>query len=233
MTKVIVLLSGGQDSTTALYWAKAPLSPLDVVGTVSFDYGQRHLVELDLAGMTAARAGVPHHVLPLDVLSRLGQASLTNPRIMNDGSPGAVNAFAVERGLPQSFVPGRNLLFFTLAAALAAKEGATAIVTGVCQQDRAGYPDCREESVRATAEAIREGFDWPEFSIIAPLLDQSKANTWKMAAELGVLDEIIEHTNTCYEGNRNLFHEWGYGCGVCGACVERARGYAEWASVAA
>lgn len=228
--EAVVLLSGGQDSTTCLYWA---LDRYDEVGAVSFDYGQRHGVELDCATKTVQRNSLPWEVYDIPALAQLGQASLTNESIPNpqdaDATIAGRNIFAEDRGLPPSYVPGRNLLFFTLAAAHAAKMGATRIVTGICGQDRAGYPDCRVEFADAMEDTIRIGFDWPKFKIDAPLLDRTKADTWRLADELGVLDRIVLDTHTCYEG----VHEsppapWGYGCGKCPACVERVRGYDEY-----
>lgn len=222
----VVLLSGGQDSTTVFYYA---LDRYTKVEAISFDYGQRHRVELDLARQTAARADVPHTVLPVEALSRLAGASLTNTEIVNtEGGASAPDGWHARHDLPPSFVPGRNLLFFTLAAAYAVPRDITRIVTGVCAQDHAGYPDCRTEFVDAMETAISRGMDEPTFLIVAPLLEKTKAETWMLAATLGVVDEIIENTHTCYEGDREKAHPWGYGCGVCGACVERARGYQEW-----
>lgn len=240
----VVLLSGGQDSTTCFYQALDLYGP-EGIEAVSFDYGQRHRVELTLAEVTAARAGVPHTVYDVPALAQLGAASLTNEDIRNPGVgsnlgnavadgrvvldvPASRNVFADELGLPPSFVPGRNLLFFTLAAAHAAKVGAHIIVSGVCEQDRSGYPDCRSEFVEQMGESIRLGFDWDEFVIAAPLLHLSKAETWALADQLGILDRIVLDTHTCYEGDRSGPPKpWGYGCGECGACIERMRGYEE------
>lgn len=229
-TKAVVLLSGGQDSTTTLFWA---LQNYHEVCAVSFDYGQRHKVELDLARRTTRRLALDHVVLPVEALSHLGAASLTNNAIVNTpaGAP-SPDGWHASRGLPPSFVPGRNLLFFTLGAAYGIPRGYDTLVTGVCQQDRAGYPDCRSEFVGYMQQAIREGMDEPAFTIEAPLLFLSKAETWALAGQLGVLEVIVKDTHTCYEGNREQLHEWGYGCGVCGACVERERGYREFISLA-
>lgn len=221
----VVLLSGGQDSTTCLYYA---LDRYAKVEAVSFDYGQRHRVELDLAKDQAAKNDVRWRLLPVEALAKLGAASLTNTEIENTEAGAAAPAgWHASHDLPPSFVPGRNLLFFTLAAAYAVPRGIETIVTGVCQQDRAGYPDCRAEFVEAMELALRVGMDTPEFTIDAPLLNRSKAETFLLAFELNVLDEILHNTNTCYEGDRETEHAWGYGCGRCGACVERARGYKE------
>ncbi len=222
----VVLLSGGQDSTTVFYDA---LARYERIEALSFDYGQRHRVELELAEHTAARADVPWEVLPVEALKVLGAASLTNPDVGNVTPGAAANTYAEERGLPPSFVPGRNALFFSLAAAFALPRGISTIVTGVCQQDRSGYPDCRSEFVAAMRLALRLGLDAPEFEIDAPLLFRSKAETWAFADALGVLPEIILRTHTCYEGDRSGSpNPWGYGCGECGACTERIRGYDEW-----
>ena len=223
---VTVLLSGGQDSTTCLYWAKARFR--DVVA-VSFDYGQRHRVELDLAADIAIEAKVNDYVvIPVEALGAMGLASLTNRNIRNDGTGDTRNEYAESRGLPPSFVPGRNVVFFALAAAWgAAVHDSRAIVTGVCQQDDAGYPDCRSDFVRAQEKALGLALDIPGFEIHAPLLLRSKAQTWALADQLGILELVRHRTNTCYEGDRSTTHEWGFGCGECGACVERARGYDE------
>lgn len=226
MTRAVVLLSGGQDSTTCFYYA---LREYDEVHAISFDYGQRHRVELDLAATTAAKHDVPYLLLPVEALAVLSGGSLTNTMIQNTpGGAPAPDGWHQRHGLPPSFVPGRNLLFFTLAAAYAIPRDIRTIVTGVCQQDRAGYPDCRNEFVRAMEIAIAYGMDEMTFRIDAPLLDKSKAETWQLAWELDVLADIILNTHTCYEGDRTSPpKDWGYGCGKCGACVERELGYRE------
>lgn len=224
-SSTVVLLSGGQDSTTCFYWA---LTKFDRVEAVSFDYGQRHRVELELAEMHARDTATPHKVLSVEALNQLGAASLTNPDIGNLHAGPQTNVYADKRGLPQSFVPGRNLLFFTLAAAYALPRGIESIVVGVCGQDRAGYPDCRPAFVNDMALAIATGMDAPDFEIHAPLLYLSKAETWAMADEMGALSQIVLDTHTCYEGDRSgAPAPWGYGCGECGACVERRKGYEE------
>lgn len=229
MSKTVVLLSGGQDSTTAFYWALMR-GDFDDVAAVSFDYQQRHRVELELARKTAEDAGVAYDVIPVNSLSHLGAASLTNPEIGNADERSQRNVYAEERGLPASFVPGRNVLFFALAAAWGAPLGFDSIVTGVCAQDRAGYPDCRYEFVEAMEAALQHALDMPGFQVFAPILHIDKAQTWALADDLGVLENIRRETHTCYEGVRDELHEWGYGCGNCGACVERARGWAEFAA---
>lgn len=230
MTQALVLLSGGQDSTTCFYWAKEHYQKVEAI---SFDYGQRHRVELDLAAETATKNDVTHTVLPVEALSVLGGGSLTNPTVENTeaGAP-APSGWHARHNLPPSFVPGRNLLFFTLAAAYAIPRDISAIVSGVCQTDRSGYPDCRHEFVTAMEAAINVGMDEDHFEIVTPLMNRSKAETWALAADLGVLGLIVADTHTCYEGDRDVLHDWGYGCGRCGACAERAGGYDEFVKAA-
>lgn len=224
--RTVVLLSGGQDSTTAFYAALQEES-VEVVAALSFDYGQRHRIELSLAHETANKASVPWVCLPVPALRLMSLSSLTSPEISNSGKDVEGNRFAAERGLPASFTPGRNLLFFSMAAGVAAQYDAPMVVSGVCQQDDAGYPDCRAGFIDSMLETIQQGFAWPEFQLVSPLLRMTKAEIWSYAEELGVLDLIIEETNSCYEGDREHNWVWGYGCGECGACIERAKGFNE------
>jgi len=232
-TTALVLFSGGQDSTTCLAHA---LSRYARVETVAFDYGQRHHVELQarLNVLREVREQFPlwseklgeDHVLDLSVLGHVSETSLTRE-----------TAFAMEAsGLPNSFVPGRNLLFLTLAAALAYRRGLQVLVTGVCETDFSGYPDCRDDTIKAMQLALSLGMD-QRFLIETPLMWIDKAATWALARELGrnsgqpgggqaLVDLIVEHTHTCYLGDRSQRHSWGYGCGSCAACALRARGYA-------
>lgn len=221
----VVLLSGGQDSTTCLAWARRTLD--EPVVALSIDYGQRHRVELQLAQKIAAELHVHHSVLPLNTLAALGDASLTNASIDHElhASPGSGNAYAAGRNLPSSFIPGRNALLFTIAAAFGAPRGHTSIVTGVCEADDAGYPDCRSSFVHSMCAALRDALDLSEFTIYAPLLHLDKARTFALADELGILPLVLEHTNTCYDGDRQHRHVWGYGCGACPACKTRASGW--------
>lgn len=228
----LVLFSGGQDSTTCLALA---LSKYQRVETIAFDYRQRHRVELDarLAVRTeicrqfpqwAARLG-DDHLLDLAVLGEVSETSLTRD-----------TAFKMEQsGLPNTFVPGRNLLFLTLAAAVAYRRDLQVLVTGVCETDFSGYPDCRDDTMKAMQLALSLGMD-KRFLIETPLMWIDKAATWALAHELGVrsgvprggdalVELIIEHTHTCYLGEREQRHAWGYGCGACPACLLRARGY--------
>lgn len=225
----LVLFSGGQDSTTCLAWA---LSRFERVETVGFDYGQRHRIELEcrdtvragLAGMDAgwkARLG-PDHLLDATVLKSLGETAMTHE----------VSIEMTEAGLPSTFVPGRNLLFLTLAGALASRRGISVLVGGMCETDYSGYPDCRATTMAAQAETLRLGLDVP-MQIETPLMYVDKAGTWALADELGgqaLIDLIAEDTHTCYLGDREHRHEWGYGCGTCPACELRARGWQHWKS---
>lgn len=226
-TSALVLFSGGQDSTTCLAQA---LSRYARVETLGFDYGQRHRVELQarLTVLQQLRAQFPHwaprlgedHVLGLDVLAQLGGSSLTEDM-----------AFRMQAdGLPNTFVPGRNLLFLTLAGALAYRRGLQVIVTGVCETDYSGYPDCRDDTMKAMQLALSLGLE-RRLVVETPLMWIDKAGTWRLARQLGgaaLVDLIVEHTHTCYVGDRAQRHAWGYGCGHCPACELRARGWAHY-----
>ena len=223
----LVLFSGGQDSTTCLAQA---LSRYERVETLGFDYGQRHSVELEvrLTALNAVRAAFPEwgaklgedHVLSLDVLKQIGGSSLTEDV-----------AFAMQAdGLPNTFVPGRNLLFLTLAGALAYRRGISVIVTGVCETDFSGYPDCRDDTMKAMQLALNLGLE-RRLLIETPLMWLDKAQTWQLAFELGgdrLVDLIRSETHTCYQGVRDELHDWGFGCGTCPACELRARGWTQW-----
>ena len=220
----LVLFSGGQDSTTCLAQA---LSRYERVETVAFDYGQRHIVELDarLNVLREIKAQFPQwasklgedHLLDLSVLGQVSDTSLTRDVACKMDSS----------GLPNTFVPGRNLLFLTLAAALAYRRDLAVLVTGVCETDFSGYPDCRDDTIKAMQLALSLGMD-KRFLIETPLMWIDKADTWALAHSLGgqpLVDLIVEHTHTCYMGDRVHRHTWGYGCGTCPACELRARGY--------
>jgi 7-cyano-7-deazaguanine synthase len=220
----LVLFSGGQDSTTCLAQA---LSKYERVETVAFDYGQRHIVELEarLNVLREIKLCFPQwahklgqdHELDLAVLGQVSESSLTRDM-----------AFKMESsGLPNTFVPGRNLLFLTLAAALAYRRDLQVLITGVCETDFSGYPDCRDDTIKAMQLALSLGMD-KRFLIDTPLMWIDKADTWRMAHTLGgqaLVELIVEHTHTCYMGDRTQRHAWGYGCGVCPACELRARGF--------
>ena len=219
----LVLLSGGQDSATCLAWA---LARFDRVETIGFDYGQRHRVELEqrltvrqrLADLFdwSARLG-PDHLIPLRDFGAINATAMTE----------AVAIEATPGGLPSTFVPGRNLMFLTTAAAVAYGRGIRRLVTGVCETDYSGYPDCRDDTMKALQIALNLGMD-ARFVIETPLMWIDKAATFAMARDLGgpALLEIIRHdTHTCYLGDRSHLSDWGYGCGTCPACQLRAAGY--------
>ena len=209
--KALVLLSGGQDSTTCLYWAIDRFGHGNV-SAVSFDYGQRHRIELDCAAAIAEQAGVAHRCLPIDTFTALGGDALTDAGI-------AVKLDVDDsKGLPNTFVPGRNLIFLTYAAALAWQLGIANLVTGVAQSDYSGYPDCRAETLEALQQALRLGME-SDVEIHAPLMHLSKKETVELARDLGGL-EAMALTHTCYNGKRPP-------CGECPACVLRAKGFAE------
>lgn len=225
----LVLFSGGQDSTTCLAWA---LSRFAHVETVGFSYGQRHMAEMDARPrvLDAIRNQFPtwreklgpDHVLSLDVLKQIGGTALTDDMTIEIG----------ERGLPNTFVPGRNILFLTAAAALAYRRGAHDLVGGMCETDYSGYPDCRDSTIKACEQAISLGMD-QRFTIHTPLMFLDKAATWRLAEDLGgkaLVDLIVEETVTCYLGDRTRRHAWGTGCGRCPACELRARGYERYAA---
>ena len=223
----LVLFSGGQDSTVCLAWA---LSRFARVETIGFDYGQRHRVELDcrrgvrreLAAQFPAwapRLG-EDHVLDVGVIGALGETAMTSDR--------AIEMQA--NGLPNTFVPGRNLLFLTLAAALAYRRGASVLVGGMCETDYSGYPDCRDNTLKAQQVALSLGLGAP-MTVETPLMFLTKAQTWALADALGgaALNAlVVEHTHTCYLGDRTQRHDWGYGCGTCPACTLRAAGHVAW-----
>jgi 7-cyano-7-deazaguanine synthase len=223
----LVLFSGGQDSTVCLASA---LTRFDRVETIGFDYGQRHRVELDQRGtvIAALRAQFPawaarlgeDHVLALPTLAQISETSLTRDT--------AIELTAA--GLPSTFVPGRNLLFFTYSAALAYRRGLGTLVGGMCETDYSGYPDCRNDTLQTLARALSLGLDRP-YVIDTPLMTIDKAGTWALARALGgdaLVDILIEHTHSCYLGARDTRHAWGYGCGTCPACELRANGWARW-----
>jgi 7-cyano-7-deazaguanine synthase len=229
--KALVLFSGGQDSTSCLAWA---LDRFDHVETVGFAYGQRHGAELEarprvlaaLREFTAWRSKLGEdHVLHLDVLSEIGGSALTDD----------VAIAMREDGLPTTFVPGRNLLFLTAAAALGSRRGIRDLVGGMCETDYSGYPDCRDAAVKAMEKALALGFA-QDFTVHTPLMFIDKGETWRLAERLGgraLVDLIVEDTVTCYHGDRTRRHDWGYGCGECPACLLRAAGYKRYREKAA
>jgi 7-cyano-7-deazaguanine synthase len=225
--RALVLFSGGQDSTTCLAWA---LDRYAHVETIGFDYGQRHVVELEcrLAVRAQLQAKFPawhaklgdDHLLDLSLLGQISDTALTESRKIEMQA----------NGLPNTFVPGRNLLFFTFAAAIAYRRGLNVLVGGMCETDFSGYPDCRDDTIKALQVAINLGMD-ARLTLETPLMWLDKAQTWSLSAQLGgeALNElIVEHTHTCYQGDRKHRYLWGYGCGHCPACALRARGYKAW-----
>jgi 7-cyano-7-deazaguanine synthase len=220
----LVLFSGGQDSTTCLAWALQRYSRVETLG---FDYGQRHAIELTvrptilqsvrtLDPRWATRLG-EDHLLDLSVLGEVSETALTRDSEITMQAD----------GLPNTFVPGRNLLFLTLAAALAYRRGIRVLVGGMCETDYSGYPDCRDETLRTLQSALRLGMN-TQLTIETPLMWLDKSATWQLADQLGgksLIDLIRTETHTCYLGERDQLHAWGYGCGHCPACELRAHGY--------
>ena len=219
-----MLFSGGQDSTTCLAWALAHFAEVETVG---FDYGQRHRIELDCRNMVAAglRRVFPEwgrklgqdHSIDCGVIGRISKTALT----------GEVAIALGRGGLPNTFVPGRNLMFFVLAAALGYRRGARHLVGGMCETDYSGYPDCRDDTLKALQATLSLGIDH-RFVIHTPLMWRDKAATWALARELGgdaLVELIREETHSCYRGDRSRRHDWGYGCGDCPACQLRRAGW--------
>jgi 7-cyano-7-deazaguanine synthase len=229
VSTALVAFSGGQDSTVCLAWA---LDRFERVETVGFDYGQRHRIELDARPIIRERlAGLrpdwrdrlgPDHLIAMPELARISETALTRD----------AEIVMTAAGLPSTFVPGRNLLFLTYAAAIAYRRGLGALVGGMCETDYSGYPDCRNDTLQTLAQAISLGMDRP-IAIATPLMYLDKAATWALAHELGgaaLIDLIVEDTHTCYLGDRSRRHSWGYGCGTCPACELRASGWERWHS---
>ena len=222
--KAMVMLSGGQDSATCLAWA---LDKYDWVETIGFSYGQRHIVELNcrrtvlskivkLNSKWFSRLG-PDSVVPIGGLNRLSGSALLGQKKI-DNEPGKI---------PNTFVPGRNLLFLTYAASLCYESGIDTIVGGMCETDYSGYPDCRSETIKSMQTTLSLGME-TSFKIVTPLMHLTKSDTWKLAEKLGgnsFVDLIIENTATCYKGDRENKHNWGYGCNNCPACELRRDGY--------
>jgi len=223
----LVLFSGGQDSSVCLAWALARYS---IVETVGFDYGQRHAVELE--ARVAVREAVARQfpewavrlgedrVIDIRGFGAIGETAMTSQRAIE----------ITEKGLPSTYVPGRNLVFLTYAAALADRRDLKALVGGMCETDFSGYPDCRRSTLDAVETALHLGMD-RNFPILTPLMTRTKAETWAMAKGLGgeaLVELIVEHSHTCYLGRRDKHHDWGYGCGACPACELRANGWNDW-----
>lgn len=223
----LVLFSGGQDSCTCLAWA---LSRFERVETLGFDYGQRHRVELEVRQVAlrellrvkpewAERLG-PDHLLDMRWLAAIGDTAMTADKAIEWQAS----------GLPSTFVPARNLLFFTAASAVAYRRGLNVLVGGMCETDYSGYPDCRDNTLKALQVALSLGLDGP-MTLETPLMFLTKADTWQLAQDLGGAELVAlmqEHTHTCYLGDRSQRHDWGYGCGDCPACTLRRQGWQQW-----
>ena len=225
----LVLFSGGQDLTVCLAWA---LERFTSVETVGFDYGQRHAVELSVRARLRARMGVLNadwktrlgedHLVNLDALAAISETALTRETAIE----------IADSSLPTTFVPGRNLIFFCFAGALAYRRGARHLVAGMCETDYSGYPDCRDDTIKAMQVALTLGLD-KRVTIHTPLMWVDKADTFAMAEQIGgkaFLDLVIEDSHSCYLGDRTQRHDWGYGCGICPACQLRAQGFAKFTS---
>jgi len=215
MRRALVVFSGGQDSTTCLGWAK---NRFDEVETITFDYGQKHRVEIEQARKIAQALHVKNTLLSLDAFSQLNDSALI------DGSQDIGAQHSVHTNLPASFVPNRNAIFFTLAHAFAQKQGIEHIIIGVNQTDYSGYPDCREPFVKALELALNLGSE-ATIAFHYPLMHLTKAETFALSNVEGVLDLVIDESHTCYNGVHTHKHAWGYGCGECPACVLRKQGF--------
>ena len=225
----LVLFSGGQDSTVCLAWALERFSRVETIG---FDYGQRHAIELSVRARLrekmaalnsgwAARLG-DDHMIRLDALAAISDTALTRQTAIE----------ITDSGLPTTFVPGRNLVFFCFAGALAYRRGARHLVAGMCETDYSGYPDCRDDTIKAMQVVLTLGLD-KRVAIHTPLMWIDKAETFALAVEIGgeaFLDLLIEESHSCYLGDRSKRHDWGYGCGTCPACQLRAQGFAKFKS---
>ena len=220
----LVLFSGGQDSTTCLAWA---LNEFDRVETVGFDYRQRHVIELECRHKIRAELAVrfptwrarlgEDHIIDLGVLGEISDTALTRN----------VEIQMLENKLPSTFVPGRNILFLTFAACVAYRRGIKHIVGGMCETDFSGYPDCRDDTIKSLQSTINLGMD-SRFVLHTPLMWIDKSQTWELARRLGgpeLVDLVVEHSHTCYQGDRSQRHPWGFGCGACPACLLRADGF--------
>lgn len=225
----LVLFSGGQDSATCLAWALERFSRVETVG---FDYGQRHAIELKQRAIVREKFTAlkpdwrerlgDDHTLDLSALGAISDTAMTRDIAIEAGA----------KGLPNTFVPGRNLVFLTFAAALAYRRGLSRIVGGMCETDFSGYPDCRDDAVKAMQVALNIGMD-ARFALETPLMWIDKAATWALAHEIGgdeLVGIVVGDTHTCYIGERGARHDWGFGCGQCPACRLRADGYAKWIS---
>ncbi len=216
--KAIVVFSGGQDSTTCLGLAIKEFGETNVTA-ISFLYGQKHKVELECAQRITSLAGIPLKVVDLSFFGDMVTSAL-----VEDGDVDKEHAY--KKDLPASFVPNRNALFLTIAHAYAQELGARAIYTGVCETDYSGYPDCREAFIDSLQSTLNLGYE-TKIQIITPLMHITKAETFALAEEVGFLDMVIDQSHTCYNGDHETSNDWGFGCGKCGACKLRAKGFEE------
>jgi 7-cyano-7-deazaguanine synthase len=210
-THAIVVLSGGQDSTTCLFWA---LKHYNIVEAITFAYGQKHKIEVDCARELCDKIGIKQTIVDMSFVGQINDSAM-----IHNG-----NTSEMKDGLPASFVPNRNALMLTLAHMYAQKVKADYIVTGVCQTDYSGYPDCRLEFISALEVTLKIGSK-KDIKIHTPLMYLTKAETFQLAEELECLDDVIRYSHTCYEGDHSLLHIWGYGCGICPACQLRKNGW--------
>jgi 7-cyano-7-deazaguanine synthase len=210
--KAVVIFSGGQDSTTCLYWA---INRYKKVEAITFNYGQKHSIELEQAKIICEKENIKHTIIDMSFLNTIVESALTS-----NGDVNQVN----KKGLPTSFVPNRNQMFITLAHSFAQKIGAETLITGVCQTDYSGYPDCRESFIKAIEWCTNLGSQ-ENIKIETPLMYLTKAETFLLAEKEKCLSEVINLSHTCYNGDRTNLHIWGYGCGECPACELRKKGY--------
>jgi 7-cyano-7-deazaguanine synthase len=214
MKKALVIFSGGQDSTTCLFWA---MKNFDLVEAITFTYGQKHSVEVNCSQEICLKKDVKQTIVDISFIVKLNDSAMLH---RGDTSQ-------TKNGLPTSFVPNRNALMITLAHMYAQKSGCTHLVTGVCQTDYSGYPDCRQGFIDCIEVALNVGSE-SSILILTPLMEKTKAETWQMAEDLNCIFDVIELSHTCYEGDRNRRHQWGYGCGVCPACLLRKKGWEDY-----
>jgi 7-cyano-7-deazaguanine synthase len=212
----LVVFSGGQDSTTCLHWAREKFSK---VMTVTFDYGQRHSVELQQSRIICSKLGVTQKFLNLSEMGLFADNALLSSETPIKNAEGSE--------IPNTFVPARNLVFLTLAASYAVRNQITDVVLGACQTDFSGYPDCRQEFIDSFVQTTRLALGTKDFTVHTPLMNLSKAEIFELAKSLNALESVIEDSHTCYQGDRVNRHPWGFGCGTCPACLLRKKGFEE------
>ncbi len=217
--KALVIFSAGQDSTTCLVKA---LQDYEEVECVSFDYGQQHSVELERGKIICEKLGIKQTIFTTDILTQIGDSALLSVNDDEVGKPHSSHA-----DLPSSFVPNRNAFFITMSHAYAQKIDAHILVTGVCETDYSGYPDCRLDFIKKIEDTLNSGSS-SDIKIVTPLMHLDKADTFKLAEDIGALGLVLEDSHTCYVGNHEDKHDWGYGCGECPACELREAGYNEY-----